>query len=141
VSDLAPLAFTSMSDGERRFLLRNILLDTSLWAFSVVAAQLGVDGAVGVCRSRELPPEVVEVLAPGHGGVKNLPSYADAVALTWAPRVYMTLHPRPKKEKGASKKPEVPPLRVVAANLGLTMDQLHAVRRVLDEYALPELPG
>lgn len=122
-----------MTEPERRFLLRKVLCSPLLWAFSVVAAGVGVDAAVDACRTREIPECVRDAFAEGVWTSNNLPSHAEAVCLTWAPRVSAVLYPkRPSKFKGPM--PPLRPLRELAISIGLSLPDFHAVRRVLDNH-------
>ena len=134
----APLGFGTMSEPERHFLLRRLLIYPPLWAFSVVAGVCGLDAAVMACKTRELPSEVVTKLADGSWTTAHLPAHGEAVALTWAPRVWRELHPHPKGKGAERKRPETLPLRLLAEKLGMSLPDLHAVRRVLDKYPPPQ---
>jgi hypothetical protein len=78
VSGLA--ALSDLTEGEYR-LLREVLDVASLWPFAIVAATLGLDGAVEACRSRTLPEDLLVRLATVGYGVMHLPQHKSVVDL------------------------------------------------------------
>jgi hypothetical protein len=100
-----------------------LLGQPSLWAFAVVAGQIGTDQAIGVL-DQEVTPEVLAVLRAGGWGPHHLPRRHTIDALLRA----VQINTRLKRDSKAS-------LRGVAEELGMTLGDAHAVLRVLAGYA------
>lgn len=98
----------------------------ALWAFAVVAAQIGMDNAFEHLDLEDLPAEVLSALRTGGWGAHHLPRRHAVESLLLAVRLTVRL----KRDKTLG-------LSVVADRLGIPQESAFAALRVLEGYAGP----